>query len=166
MVTVVSGLAPERLFDAQRLLFLYMAATEAEAGRARVTLPDELMSPLRDEIEDPISVYGPPGALLLACSDDVPVGCVGLKALDAQTAEAKRLFVAPEGRSLGIASLLMDELHAHAERAGFARLVLDVMPSRGAVIEWYRRLGYAEVAAPQENPYGMVFMERAVASGR
>jgi len=166
MTVVVRYLEPDRLEDARGLLFRYMAATEVEAGRAHVSLPDELMAPLRAEIADPTLVYRPPGALFLAYAGDDPLGCVGLKALDAQTAEVKRLFVAPEGRSRGVASLLMDELHAHAERAGFARLVLDVMPSRGAVIEWYRRLGYVEVAAPEENPYGMVFMERLVAPGR
>jgi GNAT superfamily N-acetyltransferase len=161
-ITIASGLSHGRLPDAQRLLFEYMAATEVEAGRASVAAPEQLPASLRDEQVDPGAVYRAPGDLLLAIEGDEAVGCVGLRVLDEATAEVRRLFVRPGHRGSGAATLLMHAAHALASDAGLAKVVLDVMPSRREVIQWYRRLGYAEVAPPARNPYGMVFMEYAL----
>jgi ribosomal protein S18 acetylase RimI-like enzyme len=38
----------------------------------------------------------------------------------------------------------MRHAHRHAADHGFARLVLDVMPTRTHVIDFYRRLGYTD----------------------
>ncbi|MDO9444529.1 MAG: GNAT family N-acetyltransferase, partial [Dehalococcoidia bacterium] len=121
-----------------------------------------LPASLRGEQGDPGAVYRAPGDLLLAIDGDEAVGCVGVRVLDEASTEVRRLFVRPGHRGGGSATLLMHAAHALASDAGFAKVVLDVMPSRAAVIEWYRRLGYAEVPPPALNPYRMVFMECAL----
>ena len=42
----------------------------------------------------------------------------------------------------------MNHAHRHAYGNGFTRLVLDVIPERRTVIDFYRRLGYTGTAPP------------------
>ena len=76
----------------------------------------------------------------------------------------KRLYVRPGFRRAGIARLLMAHLHRQAAQRRFARLMLDVMPTRTGVIEFYRRLGYEECESFRtESPIPMISMQRRVA---
>jgi ribosomal protein S18 acetylase RimI-like enzyme len=102
------------------------------------------------------------GALLLAYHDTEPIGCVGLIPTPPPgTIEVKRLYVRPAHRRAGAARLLMHHAHSHANRHGFTRLVLDVMPTRTHVIDFYRRLGYTETKPYiTAGPWSMIYMER------
>jgi ribosomal protein S18 acetylase RimI-like enzyme len=149
---------------AQALVFEYMAATQGEAGRTVPTSIDQLPGILHAECTTLATVYQPPGGLFLAYRDTEPVGCVGLKPTPLPGAiEVKRLYVRPAHRGCGTARLLMRYAHSHATRHGFTRLVLDVMPTRSQVIDFYRRLGYTE-AEPYlaEGPWPMIYMERPI----
>jgi GNAT superfamily N-acetyltransferase len=79
------------------------------------------------------------------------------------TAAIKRLYVRPTHRGHGIARALMNHAHHHAARHGIDRLVLDALPARASVIDFYRRLGYTET-----EPYGsalpasMTYLERLI----
>jgi predicted acetyltransferase len=81
------------------------------------------------------------------------------------TIEVRRLYVRPAHRRGGAAHTLMQHAHRHAAHQGFVRLVLDVMPTRTRVIDFYRRLGYTDTEPPTEAPDPMVYMQRP-ASGR
>lgn len=107
---------------------------------------------LARECGDLAAAYAPPGTLLLAYCGRQPVGCVGLVAREpAGTAEVKRLYVRPAHRG-GIGAVLMSHAHRLAAERGFTRLVLDVLPARTAVIDFYRRLGYTEAARASDSP--------------
>jgi len=125
----------------------------------------ELPEPLRRECERPERSYTCPGALLVACLADEVVGCVGLRPVRTlpDAIEVKRLYVRPAHRGSGIARALMTCVHDHAAGAGFARTVLDVMPSRTEVIAFYRRLGYTDAARFTDWPFPMVYLERPFA---
>nr|BFE57988.1 N-acetyltransferase [Dactylosporangium thailandense] len=148
--------------DAQALVFEYMASTQREAGRAVPGSIDELPAILHTECADLATAYQPPGALLLAYHHQQPIGCVGLKPMPpAGTIEVKRLYVRPTHRRGGTARLLMHHAHRHAADHGFARLVLDVMPTRTDVIDFYRRLGYTDAEPyPAEAPDPMIYLQR------
>ena len=79
------------------------------------------------------------------------------------TAVIKRLYVRPTHRGHGVARALMNHAHHHAARHGIDRLVLDALPARASVIDFYRRLGYTET-----EPYGsclpasMTYLERLI----
>jgi ribosomal protein S18 acetylase RimI-like enzyme len=165
-VTVVSAFPAGRGGDAADLVFEYMAATLAETGRGMPAGISELPAVLRHECRDLPAVYRPPGALLIADSGDQSAGCVGLvPRAAARTAEIKRLYVRPAHQGRGIARTLMTNAHHHAARNGVARLILDVLPARTAVISFYRRLGYTETEPfPHESPTPMIYMERPVTS--
>jgi GNAT superfamily N-acetyltransferase len=160
-IRVLTATAIE-LPHAQALVFEYMAATQGEAGRAVPASINELPEILHAECTNLATAYHAPGALLLAYHDTDPIGCVGLKPTPLLgTIEIKRLYVRPAHRGAGAARLLMHHAHSHATRHGFTRLVLDVMPTRTHVIDFYRQLGYTE-AEPYivEGPWPMIYMER------
>jgi ribosomal protein S18 acetylase RimI-like enzyme len=149
-VIVLPATTAGRLADAAELVFEYMAATQAETGRLVPATFDQLPVVLRDECHDLSRVYCPPGVLLVAYRDRQPVGCVGLSARSSTTAEIKRLYVRPAYRG-GIGRILMDHAHRHAVAHQFSCLTLDVLPTRTAVISFYRRLGYVDI-----EPSGIV----------
>ena len=161
-VRVVSALIPSLLPHAVDVLFEYMATTEGEVGRPAPETIAQLPEPLRRECERPERSYADPGALLVACLADQVVGCVGLRPVLAlpNAIEVKRLYVRSSHRGSGIARTLMTCAHDHAAHAGFARTVLDVMPTRIAVIAFYRRLGYADTAPYMDWTFPMVYLER------
>jgi ribosomal protein S18 acetylase RimI-like enzyme len=162
-VSIVDAFAAARQADAISLVFEYMAATQAETGRPRPTDIDQLPDVLRRECQNLDRVYHPPGTLLLAYRGHHPIGCVGLAPRPpAGTAEIKRLYVRPAHRG-GIGRILMDHAHQHAARHHLTRLVLDVLPTRTAVISFYRHLGYTDIEPyDAESPIPMIYMQRHI----
>ena len=78
VITVVSAFAAGRGDDAAALVFEYMAATQAETGKAVPAGIGELPAVLQRECRNLQAVYRPPGALLIADHDGQPAGCAGL----------------------------------------------------------------------------------------
>lgn len=106
--------------------------------------------------------YAPPkGALLLArLGDGTAVGCVALRPLEGiGCCEMKRLYVAPDGRGLGLGRALVEAVVAEARRLGYREIWLDTLPSMHAAQALYRGLGFAPMAAYYDTPIsGTVFM--------
>jgi ribosomal protein S18 acetylase RimI-like enzyme len=116
------------------------------------------------ELEHLAAEYGPPaGAFLLAGEDGARLGCVGLRRLAEGTGEVKRLYVAPAARGRGLGRLLAEGIVAEARRLGYARLVLDTLPSMTEAQSLYRSLGFEPAAAYRFNPVpGTVYLELAL----
>ncbi|MGB5864472.1 MAG: GNAT family N-acetyltransferase [Sulfitobacter sp.] len=94
----------------------------------------------------------PHGIILLAKDGDTQLGCTMTHRIDAQTAEIKRLFVAPDGRGMGVARKLMHALMSQARADGFQRVVLDTSVNLQAARRLYTSLGMTECAAYQDLP--------------
>lgn len=90
------------------------------------------------------SYRAPDGAFLIAWSDDLPVGCVSLRRLDAETGEVKRLWVAPDARGQGLARQLMRAIESRARDLGYRRLKLDTNGVLTEAIALYRAEGWLE----------------------
>ena len=101
-------------------------------------------------------VYEPPdGALLIAREADVALGCVGLKRLDGDSCEMKRMFVAPVARGGGVGRALADEVLTRARAAGYRQVFLDTSVRQTEAITLYRTLGFEEVPAYYDVPDAM-----------
>jgi GNAT superfamily N-acetyltransferase/DNA-binding HxlR family transcriptional regulator len=97
--------------------------------------------------------YRPPhGAFLIAWSDDLPVGTVSLRPLDATTAEVKRLWVDPSARGQGIARRLMHAIESRAKSLGYAHLKLDTNAALTEAITLYRTCGWSDIPAYTSDP--------------
>jgi carbonic anhydrase len=118
-----------------------------------------------DELTHLETEYGPPsGVFLLAERGGAYIGCVGVRRLAAGTAEMKRLYVSPAGRGHGLGRLLAEAAIEAAREMGYARLVLDTLPSMSEARTLYRSLGFTEISAYRFNPVaGTAFLELRLA---
>jgi GNAT superfamily N-acetyltransferase len=85
------------------------------------------------------------GAFLVAYAGDAPVGCGAVRRLDAETAELKRMYVAPSHRGRGVGRRLVEALEAEARRLGVSRVVLETGSRLDRAIKMYTGLGYAPI---------------------
>lgn len=91
--------------------------------------------------------YRPPhGRCLVAWSDDLPVGCVSLRPIDATTAEVKRLWVDASARGQGLARRLMAAIEDEARAMGLVALKLDTNSALAEAIQLYRQTGWTDIA--------------------
>ena len=105
--------------------------------------------------------YVPPrGALLLARVGDEAAGCVGLRPLESDIGEMKRLYVRPAFRGLRIGDALAAAVIRTARESGYARMRLDTLPSMTSARRLYGTLGFREIPAYRFNPVkGTTFLE-------
>lgn len=77
--------------------------------------------------------------------DGAPLGCGGLRRLDADTVELKRMYVRHAGRGRGIARRLLAALEAEAVRHGARRVLLETGELQHEAIGLYASSGYGPV---------------------
>jgi GNAT superfamily N-acetyltransferase len=96
-----------------------------------------------DELAGLPGAYAPPGGrLALATSGGQLAGCIALRRADADHAEAKRLYVRPAFRGVGLGRALMEWVMAEARAAGYREIVGDTMPVMRDALALYERMGF------------------------
>ncbi|HEU4725818.1 MAG TPA: GNAT family N-acetyltransferase [Candidatus Eisenbacteria bacterium] len=116
------------------------------------------------ELDDLARHYAPPtGAFFIAVEANEPLGCVGVRRFEEGVGEIKRLYVAPAARGRGVGRLLAEAAVEAGTRLGYARLLLDTLPSMSEALALYRSLGFRPTEAYRFNPVpGAVYMERTI----
>ncbi|MBR1205821.1 MULTISPECIES: bifunctional helix-turn-helix transcriptional regulator/GNAT family N-acetyltransferase [unclassified Bradyrhizobium] len=102
----------------------------------------------------------PRGSFIVAMSDGLSIGCVGLKGSSSEFAEIKRLWVAPGARGLGLGRRLMDAAEKAARELGIAVLRLDTNSALAEAGQLYRRSGWTEIPRFNDDPYPDLFFEK------
>jgi len=102
----------------------------------------------------------PHGAFLVAMSDGLPIGCVGLKGAGDGVAEIKRLWVAPSARGLGLARRLMESAEDVARQLSIRTLRLDTNRALPEAKQLYVATGWKEIARFNDDPYADSFFEK------
>ena len=97
--------------------------------------------------------YGPPlGRLYLALWNGETAGCIGLKSLDAERCELKRLYVRPAYRGRHIAEALTLRILEDARAIGYRSMLLDTLPFLQEAICLYKKLGFQETEQYLDSP--------------
>jgi GNAT superfamily N-acetyltransferase len=146
---------------------------EAPDGPAARTLFDEYMALVRERTHagfqpvehifaTPEAFSGAGSAWLVVYDDGEPVACGGLRALDADTGEIKRMFVTAKARRRGHARRLLVALEAIARDARQTRIRLLTTELLPEAIELYRRTGYTVVSSHVEDGHQDYWMEKAL----
>lgn len=99
-----------------------------------------------DELAGLPGAYRPPGGrLALAKIGNEPAGCIALRRVDADRAEAKRLYVRPAFRGMGLGRALLDWAMNEARAAGYREIVGDTMPAMHDTLALYDSMGFERV---------------------
>jgi len=94
----------------------------------------------------------PDGYFLVARLDGSPVGCAGIcRCEGAQTAELRRMYVAPEVRRTGVARALVTALEEKARELGYGTLRLETGPEQPEAVHLYETSGFTVI--PNFGPY-------------
>jgi putative acetyltransferase len=103
----------------------------------------------------------PKGALLLVYHEDHVIGCAGLRALNSDTAELKRMFVQVAFRGNKIGEQILDRMIEIAKERNYKSIRLDTLQSMTPALNLYRSYGFYDIPAYRYNPIeGPVYMEK------
>ena len=102
------------------------------------------------------------GALLVGYEEGMPIACIALKKVNAQTGEAKRLFIKPEYRGKGYARIMLNAMLDKAGELGFSEVTFTTKPSVMQIgYGLYKRMGFEEV----DEKEGIVSMRMGIENG-
>lgn len=140
---LVAGHAPEYLPAVRELFVEYAAATGLNF----------CFQKFDQELAELPGKYAPPsGRLMLAIDNGQPVGCVGLRKLEENVCEMKRLYTRPAFRGRGIGHQLAEAVIAAAREIGYGQMRLDTVASMKAAVALYESLGFHRITAYYHNP--------------
>ena len=90
---------------------------------------------------------GPGGQMLVATLAGEQVASVGLRRINAEAAELKRMYVRPNFRGRGIARALLAACEQTARELGYTQLWLETGTLQPEAVALYLSAGYEPVAA-------------------
>ena len=97
--------------------------------------------------------YGKPyGRLYIAFYNGNVAGCIGLKQIDNENSEMKRLFVKPEFRGKHIGNILAEKVINEAKEIGYKSILLDTFPFLESAIKMYKKMGFYEIKRYNDSP--------------
>ncbi len=105
------------------------------------------------ELEHLEEKYGKPGGrLYLAYYKGEVAGCIGLRKIDEQKGELKRLYVKDNFRGKKIGAMLVDRIIADAKEIGYHFLLLDTLPFLKVAQDLYKTRGFMIVDRFNDSP--------------
>lgn len=163
--------------EVEKLLSLSFTriAVEDPAGHAAKWCLEQYLTELAERFEegfdaarsipaDSRELKPPRGAFLVARLDGRPVGCGAIKALSPGIGSIKRMWVSRTVRGIGIGRRLLQALETEAAELGFEALRLETNKSLKEAQALYRRNGYRQVKAFNDDPYADFWFEKSIAT--
>jgi len=108
----------------------------------------------------PDELNPPKGAFLVGYEAGVATCCGGIKRLDDETCEIKRMYVIPAARGRGVARILLEALEEKARELGYVTARLDTGPKQSGAQHLYESAGYAVIPNFNANPVATFFGEK------
>jgi GNAT superfamily N-acetyltransferase len=102
----------------------------------------------------------PDGAYLVLEARGTPFACGGLKRLDDETCEIKRMYIEPAWRGRGLSRVLLEALESRARELGYSHARLDTGDRQPAARHLYETAGYRPIADYNGNPLARFWFER------
>jgi len=117
---------------------------DADAAALRAEQEAEIRE--RYGVDDPEPGVHPSAAdmtsFYVAYVNGEPAACGGLRAIDSEHGEIKRMYVAPARRGSGLAPAILETLEADGRSRGWTRIVLETGTSQPDAVRLYEREGY------------------------
>jgi putative acetyltransferase len=113
-----------------------------------------------DDVDNYRQIYAEPdGLFLVVLDDDRVVGTGALRPLEPGTAELKRIWLLEQYHGQGIGFRVIIILFDFARNHGYERIRLMTSPEQVRAVAFYRRVGFVEIPAFQDNEYDDISME-------
>ncbi|MCC6242512.1 MAG: MarR family transcriptional regulator [Gemmatimonadaceae bacterium] len=109
---------------------------------------------------DPDDLRPPRGAFLLARLDGRPVGCGAIKLAAPGIGSIKRMWVSPDVRGSGVGRRILLALEHEAAHLGMRTLRLETNKSLVEAQAMYRKSGYCDVPAFNDEPHAHYWFEK------
>lgn len=106
-----------------------------------------------DELAHLEHKYGEPeGRLYVLYADEKLVGCIGLRKMDKENCELKRLYIKPEFRGNRLGDLLVKRIIMDAKKIGYKHMLLDTLPFLETALKIYKKYGFYESERYNDSP--------------
>ena len=83
--------------------------------------------------------------VIVAYQGETPVGCGAIKLYEPGVVEVKRMYVSPEVRNAGIATLILTELEKWANELSMVKCVLETGKNQPEAIRLYEKNAYQPI---------------------
>lgn len=95
---------------------------------------------------------------------NIPLGCGAFKEFVYGTVEIKRMYVVPESRGKGIASLILKELENWAAELNYTEAILETGKKQTDAVHLYQKSGYTIIPnyGQYENVENSVCMQKII----
>jgi putative acetyltransferase len=106
--------------------------------------------------------------VIICYQNDAAIGCGAFKEFDSDTVEIKRMFVHPDHRGKGIASMVLKALETWASEFNYTNCVLETGKNNPNAIALYRKSGYEIIPnyAQYENIEASVCLKKYLLKAR
>lgn len=117
---------------------------------------------LQNEFAEMKLMYGAgQGIFFYALDNKEVIGCVGVRRIEAETAELKRLYVKDSYRGYRVGVTLLQNALESACSLGYKKIRLDVIPTLQKAKELYISFDFYEIPPYFNNPVkGTTYMEK------
>ena len=106
-----------------------------------------------EELKDLEAMYSAPVGGIILCEIEAHyVGCVGIRRIDDQRAELKRMYVQPHQQQKGIGTALLENALELARECGYQKVQLDTLSTMTAAMNLYLKNGFKKIPAYYQNP--------------
>ena len=106
-----------------------------------------------DELLSLKTMYAAPNGGIVICKEqDEFIGCVGMRKIDNNIAELKRMFVKSTYQKQGIGKTLLEKAIELAIALNYKIIRLDTLNYMTAAIKLYKQYGFYEIPAYYYNP--------------
>lgn len=92
--------------------------------------------------------------VIVACDENVAVGCGAIKEYAEKTMEVKRMYVPPQSRGKGIASMVLQELERWAIELEYEKFILETGKKQPEAIRLYEKNNFYLI--PNYGQYELV----------
>ena len=111
-----------------------------------VTIPEE-MAP-------------PEGIFLIGYENERPIAIGGLRRLQDEICEIKRMYVVPDARSRGVGRALLTALEEAGRQLGYERARVDAGPKQKHSRALFEKTGYLQIPKYNNNHIAVYFAEK------
>ncbi|RYD74305.1 MAG: GNAT family N-acetyltransferase [Sphingobacteriales bacterium] len=94
----------------------------------------------------------PHGGIILCKEQEHYIGCVGIRKIDNESAEMKRMWIKTDQHGQGPGSALLQKAIELAKICGYKKIKLDTLNTMTPAINLYIKNGFIEIPSYYNNP--------------